>query len=103
MICDMNLYSITIEYDVSEKYEDDTLIEQVYAKSPDDAVLLWAKSMDLKKYPEIGKKVHKKLIEELSDPDNLCVKVNDRINMWCSSALVRALPIALHIIKTSTD
>lgn len=99
----MNLYSITIEYDVSEKYGDDTLIEQVYAKSPDDAVLKWAKSMDLKKYPEIGKKVQKILIEELSDPDNICVKVNDRINMWCSSAFVRGKLFLLHIIKTSTD
>jgi hypothetical protein len=89
----MPLYSIIIQDD-----GEDVLIPQVTARGPKDAVIKWAQNMNLKEWPGIGPKVQQLLIEELKE--NTCVKVNERINMWCTGAYPKGKFFSFYILKT---
>lgn len=94
----MPLFTIIIQDD-----SDDILIDQIVATSAKKAVVQWAKTLDIKKWPGIGNKIKASLIRDLEDKDNSCVVVNERTNMWCTGTLTKGKYFLFHIVKTEKN
>jgi hypothetical protein len=92
----MALFTIVIEDET-----EDIAIEQIVALTPKDAVIKCVSELDIDEYPGVGKKTKEALIKAIVDEANSCVKVRERKNLWCTSALAKGKLFIFNIIKTA--
>ena len=94
----MTLFTIIIQ-DESE----DIAMEQVLALDPKEALISWAKNININAWPGIGVKIKELIISNLTDKNNACIAVENKKNVWCTSTLIRGKLFIFDIIKTAED
>ncbi|MDH3973303.1 MAG: hypothetical protein OEV42_03390 [Deltaproteobacteria bacterium] len=93
----MSLFTLHIDYNGQ------STIVQVKASTARTAAIKWAENINIKDWNGIGEKAKSELVEELKDKENSCVLIEDTVNVWCSSALVRNRLFLINIVKTQAE
>lgn len=90
----MSLFTLHIDHNGQ------STIIQVKAATARKAAIKWAEDINIKEWKGIGNKAKYELIEEMKDKENPCVLIEETINVWCTSALVRGRLFLINIVKT---
>ena len=93
----MSLFTLHIDYNGQ------STIVQVKASTARNAAINWAENINIKEWSGIGKKAKFELVEEMKDKENPCALIEETINVWCISALVRSRLFLINIVKTQNE
>lgn len=75
-----------------------TYIRQIEAPSPRQACVKWAQSLDTSNIEGLGIKGRTSLAEQMKDEE--LTPINETINTWCVSALIRGSLALITLIRT---
>jgi hypothetical protein len=75
-----------------------TYIRQIEAPSPKQACVKWAQSLETSNIEGLGIKGKTLLIDQMKDEE--LTPINETINTWCASALIRGKVALITLIQT---
>ena len=90
----MSLFTFILEYDGG------TYIKQIESDSPENASIIWAKSLEISSIKGLGPASKEAIIQEMKWADKSPVPIEGVKNVWFSSFLVRGELGCINIIKT---
>ena len=83
------------------EYAGGTYISQVNAPSAKSACVKWAHKLDASEIKGLGIKSKESLINQMKD--EIPVALNDTVNAWCMSALIRDKLALINLVQTDRN
>jgi hypothetical protein len=75
-----------------------TYIRQIEAPSPQQACVKWAQNLETSNIEGLGIKSKTLLIDQMKDEE--LTPINETVNTWCASALIRGKLALITLIQT---
>jgi hypothetical protein len=88
----MSLYTFIMEY------AGGTYVSQVNAPAPESACVKWAQSLDVSEVDGLDLNGKESLVEQMREETP--TPLEDLVNVWCKSALVRDELAIINLVRT---